>query len=136
MSNSTSEYKILVVDDMPEIRRIILHVLHRSLHTIIDEAENGLEAIAKSLDMKPDLIITDLSMPRMTGMEFIGFIQQRDDFRHTPIIVLTSQSDEQTQIQALGLHVRAFLQKPFNPQALMQVLSGIVPDHYFIHIQS
>lgn len=132
MTVTHENINVLVVDDMPEIRRIIRHVLHKSLHSYIIEAENGLDAISKMLEHPPDLIITDLSMPRMTGLEFIGFVQQREDLAHIPIIILTSQSDEQTQIQAMGLHVKAFLQKPFNPQKLMQTLNEIVPEKYFL----
>lgn len=132
MTEQNGNIKVLVVDDMPEIRRIIRHVLNKSLRSYIIEAENGLDAISKLLEHHPDLIITDLAMPRMTGLEFIGFVQQRDDLAQIPIIILTSQSDEQTQIQALGLHVKAFLQKPFNPQKLLQTLTDIVPKEYFI----
>ncbi len=132
MNEVDHKIKILIVDDMPEIRRIIRHVLERSLHAELIEAENGLDAISKLLETKVDVIITDLSMPSMTGLEFIGFVQHRDDLKATPIVVLTSQTDERVQVQALGLNVRTFLQKPFNPQKLLNALANVVHDRYFI----
>ena len=124
--------RILVVDDMPEIRKIIRHVLEKFVHAEIDEAEDGLEAISKAMHSTPQIVITDISMPRMTGLEFIGFMQQRSELSSIPVIVLTSHTDERTQAQALGLQVRAYLQKPFNPQKLLQTLSAILPDDSYL----
>ncbi len=126
MNDVSRKMSVLVADDMPEIRRIISHVLTHSLPVEVAEAENGLEAISVLLGHKPDLIITDLSMPGMTGMEFIGFIQSREDFADIPIIILSTQADERTQMQAQGLHVRACLQKPFNPQLMLQTIRNIL----------
>lgn len=126
MNDASRKLTVLVADDMPEIRRIISHVLTHSLPVEVAEAENGLEAISILLHRKPDLIITDLSMPGMTGMEFIGFIQSRGEFAGIPIIILSTQADERTQVQAQGLHVRACLQKPFNPQVMLQTIRDIL----------
>lgn len=130
MTTDPDSIRILVVDDMAEIRRIIAHFLRRMLFCEIEEAEDGLDGVSLLLRRQFQLVITDLSMPRMTGLEFIGFIQQRDDLRDIPVLVLTSFSDEQSHMQAMGLRARAFLQKPFSPQKLMQALAEIVPPEF------
>ncbi|NOY05426.1 MAG: response regulator, partial [Chlorobi bacterium] len=84
------------------------------------------------LEVRPDLIITDVLMPRMNGLEFLGFVNQNESQVGVPVIVLTSQNDENTFLQALKLNIVAFLPKPFQPESLMEILRDVVPRQYFL----
>jgi len=128
-------FRILLVDDTEQIRRIIIHFLNRLLRCDIYQAVDGLDGIEKMLEVKPDLIITDIVMPRMNGLEFLGFVNQHESQQDVPVIVLTSQDDENTFLQALKLNIVAFLPKPFQPESLMEILRDVVPRQHFLEDQ-
>ena len=131
MSEDPAPLHVLIIDDMPELRKVLGHFISRTLHASVAEAADGLEAIERLLEQTPDLIFCDLNMPRMTGFEFLGFITRQEKRVNCPIIVLTSEEDEEIRIQAIGLSVDAYLRKPFRPDMVLQVLHGFVVDEYF-----
>jgi two-component system, chemotaxis family, chemotaxis protein CheY len=132
LTDSADILNVLVVDDMPEIRKILRHFILHTLRAQVTEAENGLDAVAKCLDNPPDLIFCDLNMPEMTGFEFLGFLTRQKNRPICPIIVLTTDADEKTRIQASGLYVDALLQKPFDPGQVMKALTEHVPPGFFL----
>lgn len=124
-------HTVLIVDDMPELRRILAHFLQQTLYVDIVEADSGLTGIERFLEVQPDLVICDLTMPEMTGFEFLGFITRQREGAQTKIVVLTSEDDEQSRMQAAGLHAHAFLIKPFNPVSVLDTLRPILPPALF-----
>ena len=84
------------------------------------EAANGLEAI-ESLALRPvDLLILDLNMPDMHGLEVVTFVRQHKLFRATPIIVLTTRGDDASRADALAAGASAYLTNPFLPNVLAE----------------
>lgn len=124
-------HTVLIVDDMPELRRILAHFLQQTLYVDIVEAGSGLSGIERFLEVQPDLVICDLTMPEMTGFEFLGFITRQREGGDAKIVVLTSEDDEQSRMQAAGLHAHAFLLKPFNPATVLDTLRPILPAALF-----
>ena len=109
---------ILVVDDSPTMRRMVKACLRDLNGVKFDEAGTGLEAI-EHLTLSPvALMILDLNMPDMHGLEVLNFVRSHQKYRHVPIIVLTTRGDEGSRTAALGAGASAYLTKPFTPEAL------------------
>lgn len=110
--------RALVVDDQPSIRRVVRAYLETVQRCNVIEAVNGIDAIKQLLGNRFDLIITDLVMPEMTGLELLGYIRRHEQFRHIPVIMLTSQDDETDRRKAVALGVSDYLVKPFVPLSM------------------
>jgi len=111
----TARTKILVVDDEPQITR----VLRTSLSTHgydVTVANDGEAALLTFQELKPDLVITDLSMPKMTGIELCENIR---DFSQTPIIVLSVRGEDKNKIEALDKGADDYVTKPFSINELL-----------------
>lgn len=114
----TNSRRALVVDDQPSIRRVVRAYLETVQRCHVTEAVNGVDAIKHLLGHSFDLIITDLVMPEMTGLELLGYVRRHEQFRHIPVIMLTSQDDETDRRKALALGVSDYLVKPFAPMSM------------------
>lgn len=114
--------KVLVVDDQASIRRVVRAYLETVQKCSVTEASNGLEAIKELLTGPVDLIITDLIMPGMTGLELLGYVRRHDRLRHIPVIMLTSQGEEIDRRKAFTFGVNEYLVKPFAPLSMKPVV--------------
>lgn len=115
---------ILVIDDHPDIRLILSDALRADGHTVTCAA-NGLEGLARALLDHPHVVITDLSMPRMTGEEFISKFQALAP--HIPIIVMSAKSAESSTKQRRDeLQVHAYFQKPFDMDELRATIKNVL----------
>lgn len=114
--------RALVVDDQPNIRRVVRAYLETVHKCEVIEAGNGVEAIKQLLDATVDLIITDLVMPEMTGLELVGYVRRHESLRGVPIVMLTSQGDEMDRRKAIALGVNDYLLKPFAPLSMKPVI--------------
>lgn len=120
--------QILIVDDSTTIRRMV----HASLAPLPDvefiEAASGLEAIERLAVGAVDLMVLDLNMPDMHGLEVLGFVRSHHKYRQTPVIVLTTRNDASSRAAAAQAGATVYLTKPFQPQGLFeqarQLLAG------------
>lgn len=119
MPDARSKMKnILVVDDSPTMRRMVAASL-RSLGDVgFGEASSGLEAIERLALAPVDLMILDLNMPDMHGMEVIEFVRGHQAYRGIPIIVLTTRGDEASRVGAMAAGATHYITKPFDPHEL------------------
>ena len=109
---------LLIVDDSTTIRRMVRASLAPlSLNTI--EASSGLEAIEQLAVGSVQLMVLDLNMPDMHGLEVLGFVRANQRFQQLPVIVLTTRDDEPSRAAALAAGATLYLTKPFTPQALL-----------------
>lgn len=110
--------KILVVDDKPSMSQLMVRFLQNSFD--VTTKEDGLQAISwlQSGNM-PDIILTDLQMPVMDGIELIKRIKESGYFKDIPIIVLSSQESSNIRVECLKLGAEDYIMKPFNPEELM-----------------
>lgn len=111
----SEEKKILVVDDEPQITRVLRRSLSAHRYRV-RTAANGLSALDTFHDWKPDLIISDLQMPEMNGIELCRAIRK---ISATPIIVLSVKGEEKTKIEALDEGADDYITKPFSIDELM-----------------
>jgi len=109
---------VLVVDDSATMRRMVMSSLRGIEQTAYLEAANGLEAIEKLAINPVALVLLDLNMPDMHGMEVVAFIRKHATFRELPIIVLTTRGDDDSRTAALAAGATLYLTKPFDPAAL------------------
>jgi len=110
--------KILIVDDSPTMRRMIIASLRDLKDVSFNEAASGLEAIEHLAISPVDLMVLDLNMPDMHGMEVVQFVRKHQTYRAIPIIVLTTRGDESSRAAAMHAGAALYLTKPFLPNAL------------------
>lgn len=108
--------RVLIVDDSQTMRLLQRAALEQLGHECAGEAANGAEALDMAETCSPELILLDLRMPVMDGLTFVKAFRQRD--RHTPVIVVTSETEKPRVIEAFRLGVTDFLVKPFTPDSL------------------
>jgi two-component system chemotaxis response regulator CheY len=109
---------ILIVDDSPTIRRMVKASL-TPLGVEFIEAASGLEAIEQLAIGAVQLMVLDLNMPDMHGLEVLGFVRANKKFQQLPVIVLTTRDDPSSRTAAMQAGATSYLTKPFTPQALV-----------------
>jgi two-component system, chemotaxis family, chemotaxis protein CheY len=115
---------ILIVDDSPTIRRMVKASL-APLGVDFIEAGSGLEAIEQLALGTIQLMVLDLNMPDMHGLEVLGFVRANQKFQQLPIIVLTTRDDPSSRTAAMHAGATRYMTKPFTPQALVAEARGI-----------
>lgn len=116
---------VLAVDDSPSIRQMIKMVLGPAGHTII-EAGDGAEGLAKAKSGPVNLVITDLNMPVMNGLEMIKHLRGLPSLTGVPILFLSTESDEGVKQQAKAAGATGWITKPFKPEQLLAVVAKLV----------
>ena len=108
------------------MRRMVVMSLGSLTNAKFAQAGSGLEAI-EQLAIEPiDLMVLDLNMPDMHGMEVIVFVRGHQAYRNIPIVVLTTKGDEASQKEALGAGANDYLTKPFDPRHLSELVASLL----------
>jgi DNA-binding response OmpR family regulator len=108
--------KLLIVDDEIQIRQLLNEYL--SEFFIVEMAQNGVEAVEKATSWKPDLIIMDMMMPEMDGIEACKMLREQDFTRHIPVLMLTAANTSTERMKAFNFGVDDFISKPFEFEEL------------------
>lgn len=116
---------ILTVDDSPSIRQMIKLALGPTGHAVV-EAGDGSEGLAKAKAQNFDLVITDLNMPVMNGMQMIRALRALPNFVGVPIVFLTTESDDAVKQEAKAAGATGWITKPFKPEQLLAVVAKLV----------
>ena len=109
---------ILVVDDSATMRRMVIAALQRVAGATFRQAQSGLEAIEQISLTKPHLVLLDLNMPDIHGLEVLHFLRAHDAFAAIPVIVLTTRGDDESRTAALAAGATHYMTKPFEPADL------------------
>jgi two-component system, chemotaxis family, chemotaxis protein CheY len=122
---------ILVVDDSPTIRRMVRAALGSLGDVVFVEAGSGLQAI-ETLAVHPvRMVVLDLNMPDMHGLDVLRFLRSHAQYRQLPVMILTTRGDETSRDAALEAGASAYMTKPFSPTVLVssvrQLLEAPVP---------
>ncbi len=120
-----NDIRILVVDDMSTMRRIIRTILNQLGYSNIEEAENGKQALAKLKSEKFDFVITDWNMPEMDGLSLVKEIRNDPDLKHLPVLMVTAEAKKENVIEALKAGVNNYIVKPFTPEVLKEKMEKI-----------
>ncbi len=123
---------VLVVDDSVTIRTMIAKALRLSVSDLgeIFEADNGIAAIARLVEKQVDVILTDINMPRMDGIQFIGKIKSMPQLASIPVIVISTDGSSERLKALEDKGIAGYLHKPFRPEQLKQLLSTILESNY------
>jgi two-component system chemotaxis response regulator CheY len=116
----------LVVDDSVSIREMVAFTLKAAGFTVI-QGGNGQEGLTKLDQGTADIVITDLNMPVMDGITFIRNVRTRAKHRFTPILMLTTESQEVKKQEAKTAGATGWIVKPFNPEQLLKVIAKVLP---------
>ena len=114
--------KVLIADDDEKIRELLELYLTKEGFSV-EQAADGAEAILKAQQLKPDLIVLDIMMPVMDGMEVCRQVRK---FSRVPIIMLTARTEDEDRIQGLELGADDYLAKPFNPRELVARVKAVL----------
>lgn len=117
--------KIMTVDDSPTIRQMLSLALKGAGYEVV-EAENGKDALSKLESEKVNMLITDLNMPQMDGIELIRCVRQSPGLRFLPIIMLTTESHETKRQQGKAAGASGWIVKPFKPEQLLKVVQMVM----------
>ncbi|QDU28912.1 hypothetical protein ETAA8_40180 [Anatilimnocola aggregata] len=111
---------VLVVDDSTTMRRMVMASLRGLPDVSFQEAANGLEAIERLAISTVNIMVLDLNMPDMHGLEVVAFVRKHATFRDIPIIVLTTRGDDESRTLAIAAGASLYLTKPFDPAVLAE----------------
>ena len=118
--------RILAVDDSATMRQMINFTLRQAGYDVI-EASDGREALGKLESDRVDLIITDLYMPNLDGIELIKRVRSSAIHRFTPILMLTTESQEAKKLEGQAAGATGWIVKPFQPEQLVKVVKRVLP---------
>jgi DNA-binding response OmpR family regulator len=118
-------YKILTVDDSKTIRMIVKKAF-KPYNCELYEGENGVEGLAIAAKEQPDLIILDITMPVMTGIEMLGKLKAESDLKDIPVIMLTAESGKENVMQIVKMGVKDYIVKPFKGEQLIERAKNIL----------
>ena len=118
-------YKILTVDDSKTIRMIVKKAF-KPYNCELFEGENGVEGLAIAAKEMPDLIILDITMPVMTGIEMLGKLKAENDLKDIPVIMLTAESGKENVMQIVKMGVKDYIVKPFKGEQLIERAKNIL----------
>ena len=124
-------YHLLIVDDSPMMRKVIRKTVTLSGVELDEcwEAGDGREALEILRGHPIDLILTDINMPRLNGLEMLKEMQREERWRKIPVVLITSQNNNEHFRETFAWGVRGYLQKPFHPEALRDLLSRIEEEN-------
>ena len=117
--------KILLIDDEKDILEFLSYNLIKAGYKI-DQAENGDEGLKKLKTFKPDLIIVDVMMPVLDGIEFCSIVRSNPQHENIMIVFLTARSEDYTQIVALETGADDFISKPIKPKLLITKINSLI----------
>ena len=121
--------RALIVDDSSVMRKIVARSLRQAgieLSEVL-EAGNGVEALGVLQENQVDLILCDINMPVMDGITFIKEARRLAVLRFTPILMLTTESQDSMKMQGKAAGATGWIVKPFNPEQLLKVLAKVLP---------
>lgn len=119
---------VLIVDDSAAIRKILQRVLVQADVTLgsVYEASDGQEALARLKQARVGLILSDINMPNMDGLEFLGRIRADAAWKDVPVLMITTEGSQNKVMQALQLGANGYVKKPFTADQIKEKLAGIL----------
>ncbi len=118
--------RIITVDDAATMRKMVAFTLKGAGHEVV-EAGDGCEALALLNQRPVDLVITDVNMPNMDGLELTRQLRALPAFARTPIILLTTESDPAKKLLGRAAGATGWIVKPFNQEQLLAIVAKVLP---------
>jgi len=125
MTQTSSKKTILIVDDSASLRQAVHVALAQAGYQVI-EAADGDEGLARLDGRRIHLIISDVNMPKMDGIAFVRAVKLRPDYRFVPIIMLTTEAQEDRKLEGQAAGAKAWVVKPFRPEQMLRAVSKLI----------
>jgi DNA-binding response OmpR family regulator len=119
--------RVLVVDDDRVIQQLLEVNLQLEGYDVVARASDGSEALEKIARLKPDIVILDIMMPKMDGLEVCRRLRENPDTATIPVILLSARAQDLDIREGLDIGASAYLTKPFDPVELLEVVSRLLP---------
>ena len=116
---------IMTVDDSASVRQMVAFTLKNASYNVI-EAKDGIDALIKAKSMGINLVLTDLNMPNMDGIELIRHLRSDQAYRFVPIIMLTTESQDAKKQEGRVAGATGWIVKPFRPEQLLSVVKKVI----------
>ncbi len=117
--------KILIADDSASMRQLVSFALKDAGYDVV-EAADGTDALSKAESAKADMVVTDLNMPGLDGIELIRKLRGMSQYKFTPIIMLTTESQESKKAEGKTAGASGWIVKPFTPDQLIGVIKKFI----------
>ena len=117
--------KILVVDDMSTMRRIVKNIMKQLGFANVEEAENGQEALDKLRAESFGFVISDWNMPVMTGIDLLRAIRADDKLKAIPVLMVTAEAQKENLVEAIKAGVSNYIVKPFTAETIQEKMNKI-----------
>ncbi len=116
---------VLIIDDSAAIRKILQRVLLQANIGVgkIHEANDGQEGLARMASESVSLVLSDINMPNMDGLEFLKAVKANPDWKSVPVLMVTTEGGQDKVIQALQLGASGYVKKPFTPEQIKEKLA-------------
>jgi two-component system chemotaxis response regulator CheY len=119
--------RILIVEDSPTMRALLVSALEDlSVPVKVTEVESGFEALRVLPRESFDLILTDINMPDINGLELVAFVKSNEAYRSIPLVIVSTEGSERDRDKGMSLGADAYLVKPFDPEELRQIAQGLL----------
>ena len=119
--------KVLVVEDNNAMRNLIATALDQHLDVDVFEAENGFAALKQLPENDFQLILTDINMPDINGLELISFLRQHPTYKDVPILIITTEAGDEDRRRDLSIGANGYLVKPFTEGDLVNLVQQNLP---------
>jgi two-component system, chemotaxis family, chemotaxis protein CheY len=117
---------VLIVEDSKAIRSMIRMTLEEAGDFFTAEAGNGFEALKTLPTMRFDLIITDINMPDINGLELIGYVKSNPTYRAIPLVIVSTEKSEEDKKRGIALGAAGYIVKPFKKEGLLAVVRQVL----------
>lgn len=118
--------KILVVEDSQAMRKLITSIIDGVDDVEVTEAQNGFEALRLLPRENFDLIITDINMPDINGLELLSYVRKSDKHQSVPVVIVTSEASAADRQRGMALGATDYISKPFAADALLKVINRLL----------
>jgi two-component system, chemotaxis family, chemotaxis protein CheY len=123
---SDSRQRVLVVEDSATMRGFVTATLESGGPFAVTEAASGFHALKALPRARYDLIITDINMPDINGLELVRFIRDSEQHKTTPLIIISTDGRDADRDRGMRLGADAYLTKPFAPEQLLEIVRGLL----------
>jgi two-component system, chemotaxis family, chemotaxis protein CheY len=119
---------VLIVDDSAAIRKILRRVLQQAELPLgqVYEAGDGAEAVASLKNQKVQLILSDINMPNMDGLQFLSELKSNPEWKDVPVIMITTEGSQAKVLEAVQLGAVGYVRKPFTAEQIKEKLTGLM----------
>ena len=118
--------RILVAEDEPHIRRILITMLEAAQYEVLPASDGEIAIAFLETAERIDLVVTDLMMPKATGLDLLARVRELEHRRETPVMVLTAKGQDVDRVDAFRLGAHDFMTKPFSPKKLIARIDDIL----------